>query len=607
MKKFVLLLAVLLLPSLVFAQTFISVDFSGNFPPSGWSADSHGTNWHANDGNEAGGVAPEAVFDWSPQFSGLTRFMSPQVDLTGVTSLNVEFKHMVDHYSGAYTIGVATRHGGGTWHTVWQVVNPTGNIGPTSVLAEIDNEDVGTSDFQICWFFSGTSYNIDYWYIDDIKVFQPLEHDVKVSAINVQDQYTPGSDIVPTVVVNNFGLNPEVFSTTCEIMVGEESVYSQTITGTDLDPGESRTLNFPEFTADTPDELYRVVATTELEGDLDPDNDSLGKWFNTYTTNRDMVVVEIGTGTWCQYCPGAAMGAEDLVDNGCNVAVVEYHNGDAFVNTYSDQRNAYYGITGFPTAVFDGVQKFIGGDHNQSMYSYYLPIFQARNRIKSAFTMEVGGTNDGNNYDLTVRVTKMAPIPYDNLVLHVALTESGIQYNWQGQTHLEWVERLMVPNANGTAIDMMNNDVLDVNLHFVFNNSWSLANSELSVFIQNLDNKEILQGHKLPLPDLVPIAIDEPQATLPAETKLIGNYPNPFNPSTTIQFSLQENSNVSLEVYDILGRKVSTLTSGELPAGNHTILWNGTNDNGEAMASGVYFYRLSGENFNQTKKMILMK
>ncbi|MDT8393913.1 MAG: hypothetical protein RQ761_08705 [Bacteroidales bacterium] len=71
--------------------------------------------------------------------------------------------------------------------------------------------------------------------------------------------------------------------------------------------------------------------------------------------NRERVVVEIATGTWCQYCPGAAMGADDLVANGHDVAIIEYHNGDAFANAFSNHRNSYYSVSGYPTAHFDGV------------------------------------------------------------------------------------------------------------------------------------------------------------------------------------------------------------------------------------------------------------
>ncbi|HNS47316.1 MAG TPA: hypothetical protein PKH94_08770, partial [Bacteroidales bacterium] len=67
--------------------------------------------------------------------------------------------------------------------------------------------------------------------------------------------------------------------------------------------------------------------------------------------DRDKVIVEIATGTWCQYCPGAAMGADDLIANGKEVAIIEYHGGDAFENASSASRINYYGVTGYPTAV----------------------------------------------------------------------------------------------------------------------------------------------------------------------------------------------------------------------------------------------------------------
>jgi hypothetical protein len=69
---------------------------------------------------------------------------------------------------------------------------------------------------------------------------------------------------------------------------------------------------------------------------------------------RDKVVVEIGTGTWCTFCPGAAMGADDLVANGHDVAIIENHNGDDYTNAASNARNSYYNIPGYPTAMFDG-------------------------------------------------------------------------------------------------------------------------------------------------------------------------------------------------------------------------------------------------------------
>ena len=83
---------------------------------------------------------------------------------------------------------------------------------------------------------------------------------------------------------------------------------------------------------------------------------------------------------------------------------------------------------------------------------------------------------------------------------------------------------------------------------------------------------------------------------------LYPNYPNPFNPSTTISFTLSNASRVSLLIYDIHGRKVESLIEGIQPAGSHSIEWNASN-----LASGVYFYRLTADEFIQTRKMILIK
>ena len=89
--------------------------------------------------------------------------------------------------------------------------------------------------------------------------------------------------------------------------------------------------------------------------------------------------------------------------------------------------------------------------------------------------------------------------------------------------------------------------------------------------------------------------------------KLEQNYPNPFNPSTTINFSLKQNSNVSLIVYDILGNKISEIVKDKLNAGFHSYTFNVNNLKGKSLASGIYFYTLQADNFIITKKMVYLK
>ena len=80
------------------------------------------------------------------------------------------------------------------------------------------------------------------------------------------------------------------------------------------------------------------------------------------------------------------------------------------------------------------------------------------------------------------------------------------------------------------------------------------------------------------------------------------NYPNPFNPSTTISFALPRADNMTLRVFDLLGREASVIKLGQLEAGPHSITFDGSN-----LASGIYFYTLASNHFTATRKMLLMK
>ncbi|MBK7142411.1 MAG: T9SS type A sorting domain-containing protein [bacterium] len=95
--------------------------------------------------------------------------------------------------------------------------------------------------------------------------------------------------------------------------------------------------------------------------------------------------------------------------------------------------------------------------------------------------------------------------------------------------------------------------------------------------------------------------------TLPGSFSLAQNYPNPFNPTTTISFSLPSKGTAKIEIYNVLGKLVAVPFNGSVEAGEHQVVWNGKNETGEAVASGVYFYRLTADNYTDTKKMMLLK
>ncbi len=88
---------------------------------------------------------------------------------------------------------------------------------------------------------------------------------------------------------------------------------------------------------------------------------------------------------------------------------------------------------------------------------------------------------------------------------------------------------------------------------------------------------------------------------------LYPNFPNPFNPTTTLRYDLPQNSLVNITIYDLNGREVKKLVRSEQVSGNHSLTWNGTNDQGKLVSAGVYLYQIQSGEFVQTKKMVLMK
>jgi hypothetical protein len=96
--------------------------------------------------------------------------------------------------------------------------------------------------------------------------------------------------------------------------------------------------------------------------------------------------------------------------------------------------------------------------------------------------------------------------------------------------------------------------------------------------------------------------VKDTEAGIPKKFQLYQNFPNPFNPTTTIQFALPKKAKVLMTLYDILGREVTTLVSEEREAGIHQVVFDATE-----LSSGIYFYRIQADQFHQTKKLIVVK
>ena len=188
----------------------------------------------------------------------------------------------------------------------------------------------------------------------------------------------------------------------------------------------------------------------------------------------------------------------------------------------------------------------------------------------------------------------------DNMLGTAAVYE--IRYSLNQITDSNWLETslLMTPPSPLPAGEQQSTELTGLTPgQFYYIAMKSYDNSQNSSVMSNTASAEA--GFNLATD------IDDNENNIPTDFALAQNYPNPFNPSTTIGFALPTSSHVELTVYNIEGKKVKTLVDYKLPAGQHSIEWDGTNNNGSKIATGVYIYRIFAETFSATKKMVLLK
>ncbi len=230
--------------------------------------------------------------------------------------------------------------------------------------------------------------------------------------------------------------------------------------------------------------------------------------------------------------------------------------------------------------------------------------------------------NIGNEYFL---VENRQKIGYDSyiqnsglMIWHIDDNKAGNTQEWYpGQTNanhfkvaLEQADSLFdmeknVNNGDGWDVFPGNGNVTSFNA-VSSPNSDSYTDGTSFIALENIQevgnviNADLIVGFAAGIDD-------DPNGNLPGSIALEQNYPNPFNPSTTIDFELSYSSDVKLEIFNVIGELTGSLINGPLSAGSYSVEWNGTNNKGDNVASGIYFYRLTSDGESKSMKMLLLK
>ncbi|MBW6478255.1 MAG: Ig-like domain-containing protein [Bacteroidales bacterium] len=501
--KRTLLLAIMLVFAgfLSQAQVLLDEDFSsGTFPPSGWSISDHAANWSAVATANAGGQAPEVRLNWAPQFNATSRLESPALDLSGNESglVSISFRHMVDHYGGPYQIGLAYSNNGGDWQTIWNV-SPTANI-PAQVMAfQLDADDfpVNSDNVKIGLFFSGSSYNINYWYIDDVKIVLPLGLDLAMSELLVPDFFV--DDVPVTGVVENMGME-EIFSFDLNWQINDGTVYTENFSGLSIPFGSSYNFETEGLIESVPGSYTISVYVSNVNGqesDDNADNDMLQKTFSVPSGSvAYRPLFESFSSSTCPPCAPFNTGVMNpfVANNIGNMSIIKYQMswpapGDPYYTPEGGIRRVYYGVNAVPSLVVDG--SFVAT--NQGAVDN---AFQA-GLSRQAF-MELSGTSSMDGTIINVDVEILPYLTLSDLRLHVVVVEKTTYDNAtsNGETEFHYVMMKMIPDAEGTTINLTDGEA--------YNNSFSMDLSGTNIeefddlavvlFIQDHPSRMVFQS-----------------------------------------------------------------------------------------------------------------
>jgi hypothetical protein len=257
-----------------------------------------------------------------------------------------------------------------------------------------------------------------------------------------------------------------------------------------------------------------------------------------------------------------------------------------------------------PRAYIDG---FIDGTSN---YPSWPGAIEGRWLDFSPISITLTGTRNGTTLNMNAAINAEQVVNSANWRVHWAVVESEISQpqNSPGGyvpfTH-HYVHRNMYPDANGSPITISQGQTVNVPQTITLNAAWIPANCRVIVFVQNNTDKKVQNAEVVDVSLLT--GIGEPFNGVPTIFAISQNYPNPFNPTTTFDYAVSTQAFVAIKVYNLLGQEVRTLVSQEMEVGVHQTAWDGKDNVGAEVPTGMYLYKMIAGGFSETKKMMFLK
>jgi len=594
MKQIIILLAMLgIATALCFAQQTYPVweeNFDGSTNvPTGWVDDTNnGIEVRAGIGvDDTNALWFHVYYNDSTHYDDLDIFTSIILDLPANSSMSFDYRIMQHNSTTTATsftedtmFVVFISEPDMSWFSledIWYIEGAEHTTSADYTTIELDLSDFASEPLRIN-FFLMTDSDFDI-HIDNLKITTttpPADNDLKAETIT--GSWTPMLNIAYpyTVTVRNTGAETvETGQYTVSLMEEGITAPIATLPGTALASGEATTFTFSytPTTADAETQLYGVVI----------------------------------------------FAADDISDNNQtpmhNITV--YPQGHAFIGD-PEAENIFH-VNPFSVYYLQSVAQTIY--HSQELGA--TPMM-----IESITYSFFGDSDDPVNIPIDVKIW-MANTTKDVFASNTdAIAYSAFALVYAGQINLSQSGLHDIEIALDTSYEYTGGNLaimtqkLRCNVDFSNWNAWQLTETagesrtlyfrsdaaaigDLASGYPTWNSKDDFLPNTLLIGELYLSISDE--ILPPATTVLKGNYPNPFNPSTTIAFDMASDGFVNIDVYNVKGQKVCGLISGFYGAGSHSVVWNGEDATGRAVASGVYFYRMTAGGYSKTQKMLLMK
>jgi hypothetical protein len=283
---------------------------------------------------------------------------------------------------------------------------------------------------------------------------------------------------------------------------------------------------------------------------------------------------------------------------------------DTLWNINDSLRIIYYGLTSVPTTFADGCSTVVGSGGVQADSAEFARWYNARRAVQSPLQMTLTGIyNRGTRQGRAkVAITATDNITPTNLKIRYCLLEN-LPYSWGTDTTvigIDHVQRNMLPDWNGVSLTISNGETKADSQSFTLASGWNPDSCEIAVFVQSDQTKEVLQGVWGNLPTFSGTE-GNPTKEIPESYFLSAPSPSPCTQKAQITFGLPRESDVSLKVYNLMGREVKTLVSGHEKAGWQTVSWDAKDLSGRPVPGGVYFFRLEVQGWSLTRRAVVLR